>query len=52
MATFFGSIASMFVAAVCTVLLIILSRRATMRQVNLRLAEISAQLANLAGKSK
>lgn len=43
-ATFLGSIASMFLAAVCTVLLIILSRRATLRQVNVRLAEISAQL--------
>jgi hypothetical protein len=44
MATFIGSIASMFMAAVCTVSLIILSRRATLRQVNARLAEISDQL--------
>jgi hypothetical protein len=43
-ATFIGSIASMFMAAVCTVSLIILSRRATLRQVNARLAEISDQL--------
>jgi hypothetical protein len=47
MATFFGSIASMFVAAVCTVLLIIVSRRATLRQVNARLREISLQIKNL-----
>jgi cell division protein FtsL len=52
MATFFGSIASMFVAAICTVSLIILSRRATMRQVNARLGEISAQLRTLAKESK
>lgn len=44
-ATFFGSIAAMFIAAICTVLLIVLSRRATLRQVNARLAEISARLA-------
>jgi hypothetical protein len=43
-ATFIGSVASMFVAALCTVSLIILSRRATLRQLNVRLAEISAQL--------
>jgi ABC-type Fe3+ transport system permease subunit len=43
-ATFLLSIASMFLAAICTVSLIILSRRATLRQVNARLAEISAQL--------
>ena len=43
-ATFLGSIASMFIAAVCTVWLIIHSRRATLRQVNARLAEISEQL--------
>ena len=47
-ATLIGSIASMFVAAVCTVSLIILSRRATLRQVNARLAEISTQLKALA----
>jgi hypothetical protein len=46
-ATFFSSVASMFVAAVCTVLLIIVSRRATLRQVNARLREISLQIKNL-----
>jgi hypothetical protein len=49
-ATFLDSIACMFVAAVCTVSLIILSRRATLRQVNVRLAEISAQLKAPLGK--
>ncbi len=44
MAAFFSSIIAMFVAAVCTVLLIVLSRRATLRQINARLAEISRQL--------
>jgi len=39
-----GSLASMFVAAVCTVSLILLSRRATLRQVNARLADLSAEL--------
>jgi hypothetical protein len=43
-ATFVGSLASMFVAAVCTVSLILLSRRATLRQVNARLADLSAEL--------
>jgi hypothetical protein len=47
--TVFESLASMFVAAICTVSLIILSRRATLRQVNARLAEISAQLRAMAG---
>ena len=46
-ATFIGSVASMFVAAVCTVALIILSRRATLRQVNARLQEISVQIKRL-----
>ena len=41
MATFVGSIVSMFVAASCTVLLIVMSRRATLRQVNARLAQPS-----------
>jgi hypothetical protein len=45
-ATFFGSIASMLVAAICTVSLILFSRRATLRQVNARLADIAAQLKN------
>lgn len=49
MATFLGSIASMFLAAVCTVSLIVLSRRATLRQVNMRLQEISTQIKGLAG---
>jgi hypothetical protein len=37
-------------AAVCTVSLIVASRRATLRQVNARLAEISEQLKALAPK--
>jgi hypothetical protein len=49
-ATFLSSIGCMFVAAVCTVLLIVLSRRATLRQVNARLAEISAELRAQAGR--
>ena len=49
-ATFFGSLASMLMAAVCTVALIVASRRATLRQVNARLAEISDQLKALAAK--
>jgi hypothetical protein len=51
-ATFLGSVGSMFVAALCTVGLIILSRRTTLRQVNARLAEISAQLKASTGGSK
>jgi ABC-type Fe3+ transport system permease subunit len=50
--TFVLSISSMFVAALCTVSLIIMSRRATLRQVNVRLAEISAQLKALPRESK
>jgi hypothetical protein len=49
-ATFIGSVASMFVAAICTVSFIILSRRSTLRQLNVRLAEISAQLQSLLSK--
>lgn len=49
LATFAGSIASMFLAAVCTVSLIVLSRRATLRQVNMRLQEISTQIKRLSG---
>jgi hypothetical protein len=49
-ATFIGSVTSMFVAALCTISLIILSRRATLRQLNVRLAEISAQLQLLLSK--
>ena len=52
MATFFGSLVSMFVAAACTVSLILLSRRATLRQVNARLMEISTQLKTLAATPK
>ena len=44
LATLVGSFGSMFLAAACTVSLIVLSRRATLRQVNARLAEISSQL--------
>jgi hypothetical protein len=44
MSTFFGSIASMFVAATSTVALIVFSRRATLRQINNRLAEIVEKL--------
>jgi len=51
-ATFVCSVSSMFVAATCTVLLIILSRRATLRQINARLAEISAQLKAIAAGQK
>lgn len=47
-ATFVGSLASMLVAALSTVALVVLSRRATLRQVNARLAEISAQLRTMA----
>jgi len=49
-ATFLGSLSTMFVASLCTVLLVTTSRRATLRQVNARLAEISAQLKILAVK--
>jgi hypothetical protein len=49
-AAFLSSMASMLMAAVCTVALIVASRRATLRQVNARLAEISEQLKALAAK--
>jgi hypothetical protein len=49
--TFVNSIACILLAAVCTVALIVSSRRATLRQVNARLAEISDQLRVLASKS-
>lgn len=42
--TFLDSVGSMFVASLCTVLLVLASRRATLRQVNARLAEISLQI--------
>jgi hypothetical protein len=48
--TFVDSIACILLAAVCTVALIVSSRRATLRQVNARLAEISDQLKALAKK--
>ncbi len=48
-ATFISSVISMFVAAVCTVLLITLSRRATLRHVNASLREISIQIKALPG---
>jgi hypothetical protein len=47
-ATFIDSIAAMFVAALLTVLLIVLSRRSTLRQVNARLREISLQIKAIA----
>ncbi len=40
-------IISLLLAAVCTVLLVLLSRRATLRQINASLAEISEQLKQL-----
>src|SRR6516165_2994041 len=40
-------ITSLLLAALCTVLLILLSRRATLRQINASLAEISEQLKRL-----
>jgi hypothetical protein len=49
-ATFLGSMFSMLMAAVCTVILIVMSRRATLRQVNMRLGEISEQLKILANR--
>lgn len=50
MATFLGSLLSMLMASICTVGLNMLSRRATLRQVNARLAEISDQLRAMAAK--
>jgi hypothetical protein len=40
-------ITSLLLAAICTVLLILLSRRATLRQINASLVEISEQLGQL-----
>ena len=51
-AAFLFSLASMLVAAACTVSLIVVSRRATLRQVNARLTEISAHLRSLAQAAK
>jgi hypothetical protein len=48
MATCLGTTATTLVAALCTVRLITASRTATLRQVNSRLDEISAQLKSLA----
>jgi len=42
-----AGVAAMVLAAICTVLLILASRRATLRQVNAHLAEISEQLRQL-----
>jgi hypothetical protein len=42
-----GSVAALFLAALCTVLLVITSRRATLRQINLSLMELSEQLKQL-----
>ncbi len=39
-----GCVVALLLAAVCTVLLILASRRATLRQINANLAEISEQL--------
>ena len=50
--TFVDNVIAMFVAALCTVLLIIASRRATLRQVNARLAEISASIRALGKASQ
>jgi hypothetical protein len=50
MLRFAGSMISIFLAAVCTVAFIIGSRRATLRQVNVRLGEISDQLKVLASR--
>ncbi len=50
--TFVNSLVSMFVAAVFTVTLIVVSRRATLRQVNARLAEISAHVQALTRDAK
>ena len=49
-ATFLSSIICMFVAAICTVSLVVYSRKATLRQINARLSEISLMLKGLAEK--
>jgi len=51
-ATFVDSIVSILVAAVSTVLFLVFSHRATLRQVNARLREISAHLKLLTAASK
>jgi hypothetical protein len=50
--TFVLSLVCMFVAATFTVTLVFVSRRATLRQVNARLAEISSHLQSLAQNAK
>ena len=47
-ATAFGSVITTLIAAICTVRLITFSRTSTLRQVNARLDEISAQIKLLA----
>lgn len=44
-----GSVGSLFLAALCTVLLVTTSRRATLRQINFSLMELSEQLKQLRG---
>jgi hypothetical protein len=44
-----GSVGALFLAALCTVLLVTTSRRATLRQINLRLMELSEQLKHMRG---
>jgi hypothetical protein len=50
LATFFGSVGTMFVAALSTVAFVMTSRRATLRQVNASLGLISDQLKAFASK--
>lgn len=42
-----GSVGALFLAALCTVLLVTTSRRATLRQINLSLMELSEQVRQL-----
>jgi hypothetical protein len=42
-----GSVGALFLGALCTVLLVTTSRRATLQQINLRLMELSEQLKQL-----
>jgi len=42
-----GSVASLFLGALCTVLLVTTSRRATLRQINISLMELCEQLKQL-----
>jgi hypothetical protein len=50
--TFVGSMGTMLVASICTVAFIVLTRRATLRQINARLAEISAQIRAMSAERK